>query len=58
MILVHDTTEMSALEMQISINPLKIAFSVILFTARLRKQFVSSGILMGHHVAAAGFVLV
>ena len=40
------------------IESLKIVFSVILFTARLRKQFVSCGILMGYHVTAAGFILV
>ena len=35
------------------LKPLKIAFSV----TRLRKQFVSCGILMGYHVTAADFEL-
>ena len=51
-ILVHDTTDLCALEMQSF-----LAFSVILVTARLRKQFVLYHFLMGHHVAAPGFVL-
>ena len=48
MILAQDTTKLCALIG--NAKHLKTTFSVILFTARLRKQFVSCGILMAYHV--------
>ena len=56
MILVHYTTELCELNSKTLIFSLKIAILVILPIARLGKQSVPYGDLIGHHDPAVGFV--